>query len=138
MMVTAMKKKEIMMIMEINMKMIMMRERNMKRPVPMKIMIKKKGKVMTGKEKGKTGKVMSINPAKEKVLIESVNMVKRCQKPSQQMPQGGIVEKEAPLAISNVRMICGKCKASVRVGKKLLEDGNKVRFCKKCGEVLDK
>ncbi|VAV83515.1 LSU ribosomal protein L24p (L26e) [hydrothermal vent metagenome] len=94
--------------------------------------------VMTGKEKGKTGKVLSINPAKEKVLVESVNMVKRSQKPSQKMPQGGIVEKEAPLAISNVMMICGKCKVSVRVGKKLLKDGTKVRFCKKCGEVLDK
>ncbi len=94
--------------------------------------------VMTGKEKGKTGKVKSINPDKEKVLVESVNMVKSCQKPTQKMPQGGIVEKEAPLAISNVNMICGKCKVAVRVGKKLLTDGTKVRFCKKCGEVLDK
>lgn len=94
--------------------------------------------VMSGKEKGKTGKVLSINPEKEKVLIAQVNMVKRCQKPTQSMPQGGIVEKEAPLAISNVMMICGKCKTPVRVGKKVLDDGNKVRYCKKCSEVLDK
>ena len=94
--------------------------------------------VMTGREKGKTGKVLSINPVKEKVLIESVNMVKACQKPTQKSPQGGIIEKEAPLAISNVNMICNKCKVAVRVGKKILTDGKKVRFCKKCGEVLDK
>jgi large subunit ribosomal protein L24 len=94
--------------------------------------------IMTGKEKGKTGKVLSINPLKEKVLVEAVNMVKRCQKPTQAMPQGGIIEKEAPLAISNVKMICGKCKVPVRVGKKFLDDGTKVRYCKKCNEVLDK
>jgi len=94
--------------------------------------------VMSGKEKGKTGKVLRLLPDKEKVLIASVNMIKRCQKPTQAMPQGGIIEKEAPLAISNVKMICGKCKAPVRVGKKILDDGKKVRFCKKCDEVLDK
>lgn len=94
--------------------------------------------IMTGKEKGKTGKVLSINPLKENVLVEAVNMVKRSQKPTQAMPQGGIIEKEAPLAISNVMMICGKCKTPVRVGKKFLDDGKKVRYCKKCDEVLDK
>ena len=94
--------------------------------------------VMAGKEKGKTGKVLRLLPDKEKVLIASVNMIKRNQKPTQALPQGGIIEKEAPLAISNVQMICGKCKAPVRVGKKILDDGKKVRFCKKCNEVLDK
>jgi len=72
------------------------------------------------------------------VLIEKLNMVKRHVKPSNQYKQGGIIEKEAPLAISNVMLICDKCRGPVRVGKKVLDGGKKVRYCKKCGEVLDK
>jgi len=94
--------------------------------------------VITGKEKGKTGKVSHVNPAKKTVLVEKLNIVKRHQKPSQKYKHGGIIEKEAPLAISNVMFLCVKCKGPVRVGKKLLDDGKKVRVCKKCGEVLDK
>ncbi|MEK6758270.1 MAG: 50S ribosomal protein L24 [Deltaproteobacteria bacterium] len=94
--------------------------------------------VIAGREKGKTGKVLKVDPEKSKVYVEKLNMVKRHQKPSQKFKHGGIIEKEAPLAISNLMLLCEKCKGPVRVGKKLLDDGKRVRFCKKCGEVLDK
>ncbi len=94
--------------------------------------------VIAGKEKGKTGKVLKVDPDKSKVYVEKLNMVKRHQKPSQKFKHGGIIEKEAPMAISNLMLLCEKCKGPVRVGKKLLDDGKRVRFCKKCGEVLDK
>ena len=70
--------------------------------------------------------------------FEKLNLVKRHAKPSAKQKQGGIIEKEAPLAVSNVMLICDKCKGPVRVGRKVLDDGKKVRYCKKCGEVLDK
>lgn len=94
--------------------------------------------VIAGKERGKTGKVTGVLPGKEAVLVESLNMVKRHQKPSQKYRHGGIVEKEAPIAISNVMLICEKCKGPVRVGRKRLGTGKLARYCKKCGEVLDK
>jgi len=93
--------------------------------------------VMTGKEKGKTGKVLRVDPEKSKVYIEKLNMVKRHQRPSAKYKHGGIIEKEAPIHASNVMLLCGKCKGPVRAGKKI--DGDRsVRVCKKCGEVLDK
>jgi large subunit ribosomal protein L24 len=94
--------------------------------------------VTSGREKGKTGKVMKVSPDKGTVLIEKLNMVKRHQKPSQKYKHGGIIEKEAPINISNVMLLCSKCKGPVRVGVKVLKDGKKTRFCKKCKEVLDK
>ena len=94
--------------------------------------------VTTGKDKGKTGRVIKVVSEKGTVLIEKLNIVKRHQKPTQKIRHGGIIEKEAPINISNVLLICDKCKGPVRVGRKLLEDGKKVRSCKKCGEVLDK
>ena len=105
-----------------------------------KYKIKKNDNVMivSGREKGKTGKVVKVIPEKAHVLIEKLNMVKRHVKPSNQYKHGGIIEKEAPLAISNVMLICDKCRGPVRVGKKVLDGGKKVRYCKKCGEVLDK
>ena len=93
--------------------------------------------VVAGKAKGKTGKVLRVDPEKGKVYVEKLNMVKRHQKPSAKFKHGGIIEKEAPMHASNVMLLCGKCKGPVRTGKKL--DGDRrVRFCKKCGEVLDK
>lgn len=93
--------------------------------------------VMAGKEKGKTGKVSRVVPEKAVVFIEKLNMVKRHQKPTAKYKHGGIIEKEAPIAISNVMILCAKCKGPVRVGKRI--DGEKnVRVCKKCGEVFDK
>lgn len=92
--------------------------------------------VITGKSAGKKGKILSVIPDKSRVVVEGVNVVKRHSKPTQRMPQGGIVEKEAPIHSSNVMLFCGKCNSPTRVGKKSLEDGDKVRICKKCGEAI--
>jgi large subunit ribosomal protein L24 len=94
--------------------------------------------VMTGKEKGKSGKVLRLLPEQGKAIVERVNFVKRHARPSQKMRQGGILEKESPLPVSNLRILCPKCNKSIRVGKKRLEDGSKVRVCNKCGDILDK
>ena len=94
--------------------------------------------VISGKEKGKTGKVSRVIPERGAVIVEKLNMVKRHVRPSPKYRHGGIIEKEAPIHISNVMIICEKCKGPVRVGKKILEDGGKVRYCKKCGEVIDR
>ncbi|MBI2400331.1 MAG: 50S ribosomal protein L24 [Deltaproteobacteria bacterium] len=93
--------------------------------------------VVAGKEKGKTGKVLRVDPEKEKVYVEKLNMIKRHQKPSAKYKHGGIIEKEAPIHVSNVMILCGKCKGPVRTGK-ALDGDRRVRVCKKCGEVLDK
>jgi large subunit ribosomal protein L24 len=94
-------------------------------------------KVIAGKEKGKTGKILRVLATKDSVLVEKVNLVKRHTRPSSQHRQGGIIEKESPIHISNVMIICTKCNSVVKMGRKLLEDGVKVRSCKKCGEVID-
>jgi large subunit ribosomal protein L24 len=93
--------------------------------------------VKTGKDKGKTGKVLRIAKKKDRLIVEKVNMIKRHVKPSQKT-KGGIMEKESLIHVSNVMIFCEKCSKPVRVGKKILEDGKKVRFCKKCNEVIDK
>ena len=102
--------------------------------------IKKNDKVivLVGKEKGKIGTVLKVDVDKERLIVEKVNMIKRHSKPNPQMGQGGIVEKEAPLKISNVMLVCDKCAEPSRIGKRVLEDGSSVRVCKKCGETLDK
>ncbi|GBF31900.1 LSU ribosomal protein L24p [Desulfocucumis palustris] len=92
--------------------------------------------VVSGKNKGKKGKVVSVEPDKSRVIVEDINVVKRHTKPTQKMPQGGIVEKEAPIHSSNVMLYCNKCNKPTRIKKKLLEDGKKVRECRNCGEVL--
>jgi len=94
--------------------------------------------VVKGKEAGKTGKIVRVNPLKATVIVDKLNLVKRHQKPNEKYKQGGIIEKEAPISIANVMILCGKCKGPVRVGRRILEDGKKVRFCKKCNEVIDK
>jgi large subunit ribosomal protein L24 len=94
--------------------------------------------VVAGREKGKLGQVLRVIPEKEKAIVEKLNTVKRHTRPGGKSAQGGIVEKESPLHISNLLIVCGKCAEPTRVGNKVLEDGSKVRFCKKCGEVLDK
>ena len=101
--------------------------------------VKKNDLVMVtlGKDKGKTGKVLRINRKKDRLIVEKVNLVKRHVKPSQKT-KGGIMEKESPIHVSNVMIYCEKCSKPVKVGKKILEDGKKVRFCRKCSEVIDK
>lgn len=92
--------------------------------------------VITGKNSGKKGKVLSVIPDKSRVIVEGVNVVKRHSRPTRSLPQGGIIEKEAPIHSSNVMLYCNKCNSTTRVGKKILDDGEKVRVCKKCGENL--
>ncbi|MFZ5651331.1 MAG: 50S ribosomal protein L24 [Bacillota bacterium] len=92
--------------------------------------------VTTGKEKGKKGKIISVDPEKGRVIIDGINVVKRHTRPTQKMPQGGIIEKPAPVHSSNVMLFCTKCNSVTRIKKKVLGDGEKVRVCKKCGEVL--
>ena len=92
--------------------------------------------VITGKDKGKEGKVIAVK--KGKVIVEGVNMVTRHVKPRNQTQQGGRIEQEGPIFVSNVMLYCDKCKRPVRAGKKLLEGGGKIRVCTKCGEPFDK
>lgn len=93
--------------------------------------------VISGKQKGEKGKVLVVDREKGRIFVERVNFIKRHVKPSAAHRQGGIIEKEGPIHISNVMVICPKCKLPVKVGKRLLEDGTKVRYCKKCDEILD-
>jgi len=93
-------------------------------------------KVIAGKDKGKIGKVLKVIPKKNRVIVEKVNFIKRHVRPSAQHRQGGIIEREGPLHVSNVMLICPKCNRPSRTGKKFLEDGKKVRVCKKCGEII--
>jgi large subunit ribosomal protein L24 len=93
-------------------------------------------KVIAGREEGKTGKILKVMGEGGKVVVEKINFIKKHQRPDAR-GKGGIVEKEAPLQISNVMFACSKCNAGIRIGYKLLEDGKKVRICKKCGEILD-
>ena len=94
--------------------------------------------VTTGKEKGKSGRVLKVFPEKEKALIEKINFVKRHSRPHGRQKQGGILEKEAPLALSNVMLLCEKCNKPVRIGHRIVEKDKKTRFCRKCGEIFDK
>jgi large subunit ribosomal protein L24 len=92
--------------------------------------------VISGNFKGKKGKVLKVFPKEERVIIEGVNFIKRHTKKSQKNPQGGIVEKEAPIHVSNVLVICPKCGKPARIGRKVLEDRKRIRNCKSCGEML--
>jgi large subunit ribosomal protein L24 len=93
--------------------------------------------VITGKDKGKKGRVIAAYPRENRVLIEGVNMVKKHQKPNQQNPQGGILNQEAPIHVSNVMLLDPKSGQPTRVGYKVLDNGDKVRVAKKSGEVID-
>jgi len=92
--------------------------------------------VIAGRDKGARGKVIRVISSDNRVLVSKVNMVKRHTRQTQQT-SGGIIEKEAPIALSNIQFFCPKCKTGVRLGMKTLDDGRKVRNCRKCGEVLD-
>lgn len=93
--------------------------------------------VIAGKERGKTGKVLRVISDKEAALIERVNLVKRHSRPRGPQQPGGIVEKEAKIHLSNLMLMCDKCNAPVRVGRKNLSDGQKMRICRRCGEPLE-
>jgi large subunit ribosomal protein L24 len=93
--------------------------------------------VVTGKDKGKRGRVRFAYPKKDRVLVEGVNFIKMHSRARAQMSQAGIVEREAPIDVSNVMLVCSRCNRPVRIGFRKLEDGRKVRICRSCGEVVD-
>ena len=94
--------------------------------------------VISGKDDGKKGKVIEVIKDKNRVVVEGVNITKKHTKPTQQLPQGGIIAKESPIASSNVLVFCNKCDRPVRTGRTQLEDGKRVRVCRNCGEMIDK
>lgn len=93
-------------------------------------------KVTTGKDRGKEGKVLQLIKKKNRLLVEKVNMLKQHKKPDAK-GKGGIIEKEGSVHISNVMIVCSKCNKTVRYGIRVLDDDKKVRYCKKCNEILD-
>jgi len=104
-----------------------------------KLHVKKDDLVMiiAGKDKGKSGKVLRVMPDKGRVLVENLNLIKRHTRPSRTSNEGGIIEKEAPIALSNVQLLCHGCNKPSRTGIRVLEDGSKSRFCKKCNEIVN-
>ena len=93
--------------------------------------------VVTGKDRGRKGKVRFAYPEDGRLLVEGVNFIKRHTRARGQVKQAGIIEREAPIHISNVRLLCSKCNHPTHIGSRFLEDGKKVRFCRSCGEVID-
>ncbi len=104
-----------------------------------KIRIKKddKVKVLTGKDKGKIGKVLKVVKKTNRAVVENINVVKVHQRPTQANPQGGIIDKAMPIELSNLMIMCNSCVKPTRIGIKQLEDGKRVRICKKCNEQID-
>ncbi|MGB7295533.1 MAG: 50S ribosomal protein L24 [Candidatus Aminicenantales bacterium] len=102
----------------------------------------KKGDVVVvkkGKDKGKTGKILMIFPESNRIIVEKVNFVKEFIRPDRSRNiQGGIMEKEAPLSVANVMIYCTDCGQGVRIRKKVLEDGSRIRVCQKCEMSLEK
>ncbi len=96
-------------------------------------------KVLAGKDRGKTGKVLKVLPAKNRVVVENINFIKKHTRANPQRNiQGGVLEKELPIVASNLIVICPECSKPTRVGSRHLEDGKSVRVCKKCDGVIDK
>ena len=93
-------------------------------------------RIVSGNDKGKEGKILKVYPDADRIIVEKINMIKRHQRPNQTSPQGGIVEKEAPIHASNAMLICPNTKKSTRIGKAILSDGSRARVSKKSGEML--
>ena len=104
----------------------------------MKLKIKRNDmvQVITGKDKGKQGRVIRVMPEANKALVEKINYVKKAVRKTQKDQQGGVIQKEAPIQISNLMLVCPKCSRPTRVGATVLKDQTKSRFCKKCQELL--
>jgi len=105
-----------------------------------KLHVKKgdKVQVLAGKDKGKKGKILVAIPAKQRVVVEGANKIKKHTRPTQKSPQAGIVEKEAAIHVSNVQLICPNCNQPARFGVKRDADGKRIRICKKCDGEIDK
>jgi large subunit ribosomal protein L24 len=93
--------------------------------------------VIAGKNRGKSGKVLKVAVAEARVTVEKVNVIKRHTKPNQQNRQGGILEREAPIHLSNVMIFCPSCQKGTRVGSKTLPDGSRNRICRKCEQPIE-
>jgi large subunit ribosomal protein L24 len=106
---------------------------------PVRVRLKKNDlvEVTTGREKGKTGKILKVIKEKNQVVVEKVNMIKRHTRPSPTTGQGGILEKEAPLNVSKVMLICPKCATAGRFRLTTTAEGKKSRVCRKCKELID-
>lgn len=104
----------------------------------MKVHVRKNDTVLviSGKDKGKTGEVLKVYPKTGKVLVQGVNIVKKHQKATRTQVESAIIEKEAAINSSKVMLFCKKCKTATRISNKILDDGSKVRVCKKCGETF--
>jgi large subunit ribosomal protein L24 len=95
-------------------------------------------RVISGKDKGKEGKILRVIPKLNKIIVENVNVVKKHQRPTQQLREGGIIEQPSPIHASKVMVVCPSCGKPTRVGYRFLEEGKKVRVCRKCNEIIDK
>jgi large subunit ribosomal protein L24 len=93
--------------------------------------------VITGKDKGKKGKVRFAYPNKNRIMVEGINMIKKHAKAKPQVKQAGIIEREGLISAASVMMICSKCNKPARIGYRILQDGRKARFCRACGEVVE-
>ena len=92
--------------------------------------------VIAGKDKGKKGKVITVLPKANKAIVEGINFAKKHMRKTQENQKGGVVQKEMPLHLSNLKLICKRCNKPVRVGFSFLKDGSKIRTCKSCGESV--
>jgi large subunit ribosomal protein L24 len=94
--------------------------------------------VISGEDKGKKGKIVSISPKKLKAIVEGVNFLKKHVKPTEKTPQGGIVDQEGTINVTNLKLICNKCNQPTTIKREKIKEGKRVRVCKKCGEIIDK
>jgi len=99
--------------------------------------INDKVEVIAGKDKGRVGKVLRIEKERNRIIVERINLIKKHQKATDATQSGQIIEKEAGVHISNVMLVCPECAETVKIGRKLLEDGTKVRVCKKCRATIE-
>jgi large subunit ribosomal protein L24 len=95
-------------------------------------------KIIAGNDKGKTGKVLKVYPGKGRIIVEGVNFIKRHTKARSRMEPGGIIEKEAPIHVSNVLVVCPRCGEGVRPKRTTLAEGKRARVCNKCNEIIGK
>jgi large subunit ribosomal protein L24 len=94
--------------------------------------------VISGKDRGKRGRVLRVVPKDSKIIADKINIVKRHQRPTQHEKNGGIIDTDNPLSSSKVMVVCPSCGKKTRIGWKVLDDGKKKRYCKKCSELIDK
>ncbi len=93
-------------------------------------------KILTGRDRGKTGKIITVFPKTNRALVQGLNMVKKHARKTREDQQGGIIQKESPVAMSNLMVMCQKCGKPTRIGFSVLSDGTKTRICKKCKELI--